>query len=457
MSPWIGINCGGVFDKWYDTFDSHVTNLKVFMKSTESSPAQPAGAVQPSVRSNRPSVQQTFAALKYRNYRLWFIGQVVSLFGTWMQVTAQGFLIFQLTQSPAYLGYVGFAAGVPAWLFTLYGGVIADRMPRRTLMLITQTAMMILAFVLAGLVFADLVQPWQIVTLAFLLGIANAFDGPARLAFVVELVEREDLTNAIALNATMFNLATATGPAMAGLVYVLVGPAWCFMLNGLSFIAAIVALVRMNLPPPKPATKRASTWDDLSEGVRYIVREPSIRTLIGLVGMTSMFAISFATLFPAWAVDVLGGDATTNGLLQSARGLGALLGALTLASLGRARFKGKLLTLGTFALPLLLLLFTFVRALPMALLVLIGTGMAVILIMNVANALVQGLVPDALRGRVMSVYSMTFFGCMPIGALWIGAAAEYAGAPTAMIISALISLAFGVLLFIFAPWVRRLE
>jgi predicted MFS family arabinose efflux permease len=286
---------------------------------------------------------------------------------------------------------------------------------------------------------------------------ANAFDGPARLAFVVELVDREDLTNAIALNATMFNLATATGPAMAGLAYVLVGPAWCFMLNGLSFIAAIVALLRMNLPPPKPATKRASTWDDLTEGVRYIVREPSIRTLIGLVGMTSMFAISFATLFPAWAVDVLGGDATTNGLLQSARGLGALLGALTLASLGRARFKGKLLTLGTLVLPLLLLLFTFVRALPMALLVLIGTGMAVILIMNVANALVQGLVPDALRGRVMSVYSMTFFGCMPIGALWIGAVAEYAGAPTAMIIGALISLAVGVLLFIFAPWVRRLE
>ena len=156
-----------------------------------------------------------------------------------MQTTAQGYLVFQLTQSPAYLGYVGFAAGVPAWLFTLYGGVIADRMSRRTLMLITQTAMMILAFVLAGLVFAGLVQPWQIVTLAFLLGVANAFDGPARLAFVVELVDREDLTNAIALNATMFNLATATGPAMAGLAYALVGPAWCFMLNGLSFIAAI--------------------------------------------------------------------------------------------------------------------------------------------------------------------------------------------------------------------------
>lgn len=427
------------------------------MKSTEPPPSQPAAAVPPPTRSPRPSIQQTFAALKYRNYRLWFSGQLVSLFGTWMQATAQGYLVFQLTQSPAYLGYVGFAAGVPAWLFTLYGGVIADRMSRRTLMLITQTAMMILAFVLAGLVFAGLVRPWQIVTLAFLLGVANAFDGPARLAFVVELVDREDLTNAIALNATMFNLATATGPAMAGLTYALIGPAWCFMLNGLSFIAAIAALLRMKLPPPKTAAKRASTWADLAEGVRYILREPAIRTLLGLVGMTSMFGISFATLFPAWAVNVLGGDATTNGLLQSARGLGALLSALMLASLGRFRFKGRLLTIGTIAFPLLLLLFTFMRSLPLALLVLVGTGIAVILIMNIANALVQGLVPDALRGRVMSVYSMTFFGCMPIGALWVGAVAEYADAPTAMIIGALISLAFGALLFVFAPWVRKLE
>lgn len=427
------------------------------MKTIEPAPSQSAVDTQPRDRPARPRMQQTFAALKYRNYRLWFTGQLVSLFGTWMQTTAQGYLVFQLTGSPVYLGYVGFAAGVPAWVFTLYGGVIADRMPRRTLLLITQTAMMLLAFALAALVFADLVQPWQIVILAFLLGVANAFDGPARLAFVVELVEREDLTNAIALNSTMFNLATATGPAMAGLTYALIGPAWCFMLNGLSFLAVIWALLRMRLPLPKPAAKRASTWADLGEGVRYIARHPAIRTLIGLVGVTSTFGISFATLFPAWAVDVLGGDATTNGLLQSARGLGALASALVLASLGRFRFKGKLLTLGTIAFPLLLLLFTFMRSLPLALLVLVGTGMAVILIMNVANALVQGLVPDALRGRVMSVYSMTFFGCMPLGALWVGAVAEYANAPIATIIGALISLLFGVLLFVFAPWVRKLE
>ena len=424
------------------------------MKSIEPPTSQPAAEASP---RPRPSVQQTFAALKYRNYRLWFTGQLVSLFGTWMQTTAQGYLVFQLTNSPAYLGYVGFAAGVPAWLFTLYGGVIADRVPRRTLMLVTQTVMMILAFILAGLVFANLVQPWQIVVLAFLLGVANAFDGPARLAFVVELVEREDMTNAIALNATMFNLATATGPAMAGLTYALIGPAWCFLLNGLSFLAVIWALLRMRLPPRQQAARRGSTWADLGEGVRYILGEPTIRTLIGLVGITSLFGISFATLFPAWAVNVLGGDATTNGLLQSARGLGALLSALMLATLGHFRFKGKLLTIGTFAFPTLLLVFTFVRSLPLSLLVLVGTGMAVILIMNVANALVQGLVPDALRGRVMSVYSMTFFGCMPLGALWIGAAAEYVSAPSAMIIGALISLLVAGALFVFVPRLRALE
>jgi MFS family permease len=427
------------------------------MKSIEPPPPQPATKAEPRPPRARPSVKQTFAALRYRNYRLWFTGNLVSLFGTWMQATAQGYLVFQLTNSPAYLGYVGFAAGVPAWLFTLYGGVIADRMSRRTLMLITQTAMMILAFILAGLVFADLVQPWQIVVLAFLLGVANAFDGPARLAFVIELVEREDLTNAIALNATMFNLATATGPAMAGITYALIGPAWCFLLNGLSFLAVIWALLRMRLPPREQMPKRGSTWADLGEGVRYIVAQPTIRTLIGLVGVTSLFGVASATLFPAWAVDVLGGDATTNGLLQSARGLGALLSALMLATLGRFRFKGKLLTIGTFAFPLLLLVFTFVRSLPLSLLVLVGTGIAVILVMNVANALVQGLVPDALRGRVMSVYSMTFFGCMPLGALWIGAAAEYASAPVAMVAGALVSLAFAGLLFVFAPKLRALE
>jgi MFS family permease len=414
---------------------------------------------QTTAQPSRPriSVRQTFAALQHRNYRLWFRGQLVSLMGTWMQQTAQGYLIFELTRSPVYLGYVGFAAGVPAWLFTLYGGVVADRIEKRKLLLITQSTMMVLAFALAALVFSRLVRPWHIVALAFALGIANAFDAPARLAIVSEMVSREDLTNAIALNATMFNTATAVGPAVAGLTYALVGPAWCFMLNGLSFIAVIAALLLMRMAPRVAPAHRVSAWADLKEGLRYIAAEPSIRTLIALVGVTGLFGVSFVTLFPAWAVNVLGGDATTTGLLQSARGAGALISALLIASLGHFSFKGRLLTIGTFAFPLFLMVFALLRWLPLSLLMLLGSGVAIILIMNLANALVQMLAPDALRGRVMSVYSLTFFGLMPMGALWAGAVAEVAGEPTAIILGATISLAFGLALWVFAPWLRKLE
>ena len=198
------------------------------------------------------SVRRTFIALKYPNYRLWFGGQLISLVGTWMQATAQGYLVYTLTGSAKWLGLVGFAAGVPSWLFTLYGGVIADRIPRRTLLLITQTVMMILAFILTGLVYWNIVQPWQIVLLAFLLGIANAFDAPARQSFVVELVDRPDLTNAIAINSTMFNLATVVGPAVAGLTYAAFGAAMCFAINGLSFLGVIIALLLMKLKSQPP-------------------------------------------------------------------------------------------------------------------------------------------------------------------------------------------------------------
>jgi len=409
-----------------------------------------------------PSLQRstfatrTFAALRYRNYRLWFFGQMVSLFGSWMQTTAQGFLVFQLTGSPAYLGYVGFAAGVPAWALTLYGGVVADRVPRRTLLIVTQIAQMALAFILAGLVFSGIVQPWHIIVLSLLLGVANAFDAPARLAFVRELVDKDDLTNGIALNATMFNLATTTGPAMAGVMYNLVGPAWCFMLNGISFLAVIGALWRMRITSGPVAPRNASAWRDLREGLSYIVHEPVVRTLIALVGATSCFGISFATLFPAWAVRILGGDATTTGLLQSARGLGALLGALLIASLGRFQFKGRLLTVGTFAFPLLLILMTFTNRLWLTLAILVASGLAVILIMNLANALVQTLTPDALRGRVMAVYSMVFFGMMPVGALWVGVVAERLGEAAAVISGALAVLSVAGVIFVAVPRIRGL-
>jgi MFS family permease len=403
------------------------------------------------------SLKQTFSSLRHRNYRLWFWGQMVSLFGTWMQSTAQGFLVYELTRSPAYLGYVGFAAGLPSWFFMPLGGVVADRVRRRTLLIITQTAMMVLAFSLAALTFLDIVKPWEIILLACLLGVANAFDAPARHAFVPDMVGRDDLTNAIALNSTIFNSATTIGPAVAGITYALVGPAWCFMINGLSFIAVIGSLWRMRLPALAKGARRSSALQDLKEGVIYVLTHRMIRTLITMIIVISLFGISFAILLPAWAVKVLGGDATTNGWLQSARGVGALIGALIIASLGRFEFKGRLLTFGSFAFPILVVAFSFVRHLPLSLVVLVGAGIANIFIFNLANSLVQTLVRDELRGRVMGIYSLTFFGFLPIGALLIGTTAEHYGEPAAVMIYAgiMVLLCAGIALSV--PELRRLK
>lgn len=419
--------------------------------------APSSAAVAPAPRAQRLSFNQTFASFKYRNYRLWFMGQLASLTGTWMQTTAQGFLVFQLTHSAAYLGYVGFASGIPSLLFTLYGGVISDRMSRRNMLIITQTAMLVLAFILAALTFAGTVQPWHILVLAFLLGVANAFDAPPRLAFVLELVDRKDMSNAIALNAMMFNAATAVGPAVAGIAYALFGPAWCFVINGLSFIAVIVALAMMRIPPQPVRARAASTLVDMKEGLRYAMTHSVIRVLILVASVASLFGLGYVTLLPAWAVNVLRGDSTTNGFLQSARGVGALGGALMIASLGHFRARGRVLTLGSFVFPLLLLVFAAVRWVPLSLLVLIGVGWSFMMVLNLANALVQTHVPDVLRGRVMSIYNLGFQGMMPLGALFIGPLASATTEQLAVVVTAVLTLAFGVWLWVRAPQIRQLE
>jgi MFS family permease len=401
------------------------------------------------------SWKQAWAALKYPNYRLWFWSQIVSLFGSWMESTALGFLVYDLTRSPAYLGMAGFATGVPTWFFMLYAGVIADRVPRRTLLMITQTAMMLLAFGLAALTFLHLVEPWHILVIAALLGTANAFEAPARQAFVLEMVEAEDMTNAIALNSAMFNAATALGPAAAGVVYALFGPAWCFAINGLSFIAVIAALKAMKLRPFSPPAGRRSALAELKEGLSYVAGHPMTRTITGLIGVLSIFGISFVTLIPAWAVRVLHGDARTNGFLQSARGAGALVAALLIASLGRFAFRGKLLTAGTLALPAAMAAFAFVRWTPLALLFIFGAGLSLILVFNLSNALVQTFAPNALRGRIMSVYALTFFGLSPIGSLGMGLAAERLGLTAAVLLGAGITFAAAAGIAVFMPHLRR--
>jgi len=374
-----------------------------------------------------------------------------------MQSTAQGFLVYELTRSPAYLGYVGFASGITSWLFMLVGGVVADRMSRRKLLTLTQSYMMLLAFVLSALSFAGLVRPWHILVLAAALGVGNAFDAPTRLAFVPELVDRRHLANAIALNGTMFTLALVTGPTLAGLVYAWFGPSWCFLINGVSFLAVICALQTMKFGAVPTRPPRRAGLEEVREGLRFVAGSRTIRTLILSIGVGSTCVLAFATLLPAWAVNVLGGDATTNGLLQSARGLGALTGALTVASLGTRPIKGKMFASGMILGPTLLLLFAFVRQVPLSLLTVAGVGWGMVLTFNLANALVQTLVPDGLRGRVMSVYSLVFFGAFTIGSLLFGWVAEAAGEPLALLLGAAVALAFGVTAWFRAPHVRALE
>ncbi len=401
-------------------------------------------------------LQRVFASLKSPNYRLWFVGQLVSLTGTWMQMTAQGFLVYELTKSPAYLGYVGFAAGLPSWLFMLYGGVVADRFSRRTLLIVTQVVMMALAFLLAALVATGLVQPWHIVVIAFGLGIANSFDVPARQAFVVELVDREDLTNAIALNATMFNAAVVVGPAVGAAVYAAVGPAWCFALNGVSFLAVIVALLLMRIPPPITRPRPAPAWDQLVEGLRYVIANPMVRTLVANLGAMSLFGISLLTLVPAWSVEVLGGDIGTNGALLSARGLGALLAALMIAWLASRPLRGWLWTLGGLVMPAAMVVFGLSRWLPLSMLAMFIVGWGFMTQANTSNALVQTAIPDDIRGRVMSTYALVFFGTMSLGSLLVGAVADVIGEPTTVFVNSAILTAVAAWVWLRLPFIRRL-
>lgn len=427
----------------------------------KNSPPAPAGAGQPALGVPPPvgmrglSFRRTFQALKHRNYRIYFWGQLVSLFGTWMQITAQGFLAFELTRSAAFLGVLGFSAGAPTLAFMLYGGVVADRMDKRRLMLITQAAMTVLALLTAFLTFSGAVRPWHLVLLALGFGAANAFDAPARQSIVADLVDREDLTNAIALNSTMFNAAAVVGPALAGALYALAGPGWCFALNGLSFFAVIAALLAIRLGERRRKPSRTSAWRELKEGVAYALGQPVIRGLLGLIMATSLFGSSFATIFPAWAVEVLGRDAAANGLLHAFRGIGALVSALVIASLGRFQFRGRLLAVGSAAFPFFLLVFALVRWFPLTLLILLGAGFAVILVFNLANALIQSIVEDRLRGRVMSLYSLTFFGFMPLGALWIGQAAQKLSEPWAVLINAAALFAVSLGIWISTPSLRK--
>jgi MFS family permease len=400
----------------------------------------------------------TFASLQYPNYRRWFVGQSLSLMGTWMQSVAQGWVAYQLTGSKLALGTITFASSIPSLFLLLPAGALADRMSKRRLMVITQTAMMVLAFTLALLTATKLLQVWQIALLAFCLGIANSFDVPARQSLAVELVEdRRDLQNAIGLNASMFNLARVVGPAVGGLVLAAVGAAWCFGLNGLSFLAVIVALLGMRLHQTTKQPSSGRMVPQIADGLKYVWSNKPVRAIVALLGVSTFFGFSYSVLMPAFAVDVLHVGEAGLGLLNAAIGVGALIAALTVASLSRSRYKGWQLAMGSLLFPLALIAFALSRTFVLSLACLSLVGFAFISQNATSNTLVQSIVPDELRGRVMSVYSLLFFGTTPFGSLLAGGIAQAFSPTIAVVTGALIALAFALFVFLAVPSVRRLE
>jgi len=385
-----------------------------------------------------------FAALRHRNYRLFFFGQMISLIGTWMQNVAQSWLVYTLTGSPFYLGFVSFVAALPVLFLSPWAGIVVDRVPRRDLLVITQSMMMGLAFGLSLLAFTGWIQPWHVLLFSLLLGLANTFDAPARQAFVVEMVGREDLMNAIALNSALFNAARIIGPSVAGVVLAILGPAWCFFLNGLSFLAVIFGLLGIHVAPSPPPPAARSPLAQLREGLHYIRRHRPIRTLILIVAVSNLFASGYSALLPALARDVLGGTELTLGWLTTAVGLGALAGALLVAGLGGAARRERMLRIASILFPSMVVALAFAWSLPLALAILVAIGMGFAVQNALANTMIQTMVSDALRGRVMSVYTLVFFGLFPIGALLSGAAAQAMGVAVSIALGGGLALALEI-------------
>lgn len=346
-----------------------------------------------------------------------------------MQNIAQAWLVYRLTGSSFLLGAVGFAGQIPVFLIAPFGGTTADRHNRQRVVIATQTASMILALILAGLTLSGKVQVWHIFVLAGLLGVVNAFDIPARQAFLVEMVGKEDLMNAIALNSSMFNGARIVGPAIAGILVATIGEGWCFFANGLSYIAVIIGLLMMRVTAPRKLAGDGSQLQHIIEGFRFAMSTGPIRALLLLLGLVSLVGMPYTVLMPVFADKVLHGGARGLGILMGATGVGALLGALTLASRSGLSGLGRWIALSCGGFGFFLVVFSFSRHFWLSATMLVPVGFCMMLEMSASNTLIQAMVPDELRGRVMAMYSMMFMGMAPFGALMGGALADRLGAP----------------------------
>jgi len=385
-------------------------------------------------------------ALKNRNYRLFFMGQLVSLVGTWMQTVAQSWLVYRLTGSALLLGAVGFCSQFPVFLIAIVGGAVADRHNRHHIVIATQTAAMLQAGVIAALTLTHHIQVWHIFCLAACLGAINAFDIPARQAFVVDMVGKKDLINAIALNSSMFNGARLIGPAVAGVLVGSLGEGWCFLLNALSFLAVIAGLLMIDLPPRPHPAHRSAALEHVLEGFRFVRHAAPVRALLLLLGMTSLVGMPYAVLMPIFADRILHGGARGLGLLMSAAGAGALLGALSLALRSSVRGLMGLIAASSAAFGLSLILFSVSRNFWLSAALLLPVGFTMMVQMASSNTMIQSMVPDHLRGRVMAVYSMMFMGMAPFGSLYSGALAHALGAPMTLALGGFGCIA-GALLF----------
>ena len=379
-----------------------------------------------------------FSALSHHNFRLFWFGQMISLIGTWMQNVAQGWLVLQMTNSPFLLGLVSMFASLPVLIISPLGGVLADNLNKQKLLVITQSIAMILAFVLATLILAKQVQYWHIIIIAAILGTTISIDAPSRQSFAIEMVGKKDLLNAIALNSSIFNLARIIGPALAGLIIGALGVVLCFYLNGISYLAVIAGLLLMkgNFDPPNK--HQEPFLKNLREGFSYARKDKKVMALITLVGSASIFIMPYAMLMPIFARDILKVGPKGLGILLSAAGIGALIGALSLAALGDFKKKGMLVFIGSIVFIISIILFSFSSNYYLSLFLLLFIGWGMVTQNASINSLLQTMVPDNLRGRVMSLYTLTFMGMMPIGSFQAGIVANYLGTRMALRIGGVI-------------------
>ncbi len=386
-------------------------------------------------------LKDLFQSLSVRNYRIYFMGQSVSLIGTWMQRTTMGWFVYRMTDSPFLLGLIGFLSQIPSVFIGPFAGVWADRWNRLTIIKITQFIALLQASILGILVLTDQIQIWHMVALSLLSGVTEAIDAPARQSFVIELVEKKSLlTNAIALNSAMFNGARLIGPSLAGIVISLSNEGMCFLLNGLSYIPVLISLFMVSVPPRYHLEGEYSMLKKIKEGWKYSFSHHPIAFLITNISVITMFGMSYTVLMPIFARDILHGNARTLGFLMSMSGVGALTGALYLAS--RKSIKGlsrkMVIALCTFSIGLIL--FSLSRSLPVSMILMMIIGIGMMFQMSTSNTILQTVVHDNMRGRVMSLHSMAFMSVAPFGSLMVGSLSKSIGAPNTLLICACICL-----------------